>query len=67
MRYLTYEDQTGRYTLSEQEIFDIYWPFWYTKMVHKYGTSDHPLITRDNCIEDWIIVNYAWEKPATEK
>ena len=67
MKYFKYQDPTGEYTLSEQEILDIYWPFWYNKMVHKYGTNDHPLITRDNCLEDWIVVHWAWqvEKPPT--
>ncbi len=68
MKYYKYQDQTGEYTLSEQEIFDIYWPFWYNKMVVKYG-QDHPLTTRDNCLADWVTVNWAFEveKPSTEK
>lgn len=46
-------------TISEQQILDRYWPYWYNRMVRKYG-PDHHLITEQNCIDDWVIVNWAW-------
>lgn len=51
----------GVKTISAQKILDIYWEFWYSKMVKKYGEG-HYLITEQNCIDDWVITNHAWEK-----
>lgn len=33
-------------------------------MADKYGEG-HELITRENCIEDWVALNWAWEKKVT--
>ena len=51
----------GVKTISAQKILDIYWEIWYSRMVKKYGEG-HYLITEQNCIDDWVITNYAWEK-----
>jgi hypothetical protein len=61
-------DEPVEVIMTEQEIFDTYWPFWYNKMVLKFG-NDHPLINWENCLYDWVTVNWATkiEKPATEK
>jgi hypothetical protein len=71
MRYFIYlepsiNDEPYEFIMSEQDIFDIYWPHWYSKMVKKYG-NDHPLINFENCVQDWVTVNYAiqTEKPPT--
>lgn len=54
-------------TISDKEILDRYWSYWYNSMIRKYG-YDHPLITEANCIEDWVISNWAWmEKCDVEK
>jgi hypothetical protein len=45
---------------SEEEILNEYWDYWENKMISKYG-ENHPLITKQNCIEDWIVTNWAWE------
>lgn len=45
---------------TEQEILDMYWNYWYNKMVKKYGEG-HYLITEQNCIDDWAIIHYATE------
>ena len=71
MRYFTYaepgpNDEPLEITMSEKEIFDTYWPHWYSLMVKKYG-NDHPLINFENCLEDWVVVNWAIEKPPTAK
>lgn len=71
MRYFTYiepsiNDEPVEFLMSEQDIFDEYWPYWYSKMVHKYG-KDHPLINFENCLEDWQDLNWAIEKPPTAK
>ena len=47
--------------LTEEEILSKYWDFWYAKMITKYG-EDHELITEENFIDDWIVVNWATEK-----
>ena len=44
----------GVKTISAQKILDIYWEFWYGKMVKKYGEG-HYLITEQNCIDDWVV------------
>ena len=46
--------------LSEMEILELYWKYWYSRMVEKFG-SDHPEITVRNCIDDWVVVNWAVE------
>ncbi len=46
---------------TEQEILDLFWDRWYIRMVHKYGRK-HKLITKENCISDWVAVYMAREK-----
>jgi hypothetical protein len=46
---------------TEDQILAEYWNFWSQKMRDKYG-EDHELITTENCIEDWMISNWAWIK-----
>ena len=46
--------------ITEEQILSEYWDYWSGQMIKKYG-KDHHLITKQNCIEDWIIVNWAWE------
>lgn len=46
---------------TEEQIIAEYWDHWSTRMIAKYGEG-HELITKKNCIEDWVIVNWAWEK-----
>lgn len=48
--------------MSEQDILNKYWSHWSSLMIRKYGEG-HELITEENCIEDFIAVNWAWEKP----
>ncbi len=67
MKYYTYitPDDDNRpiyHTYSEDDIIKEYWPYWYGKMCEKYGKH---LVDKDysykECIEDWIIVHWAWE------
>ena len=49
MRYFKYvepgpNDEPLEVHMSEEEIFETYWPFWYNKMVLKFG-NDHPHIS----------------------
>jgi hypothetical protein len=48
---------------TEYEILFEYWSFWKEQMIKKYG-EDHELITEENCIEDWLSVNWATEVKA---
>lgn len=44
-------------TLSEKEILDQYWKYWFIKMIDN-GQPDEKL-TSEQCIEDWCIVHWA--------
>ena len=45
---------------TSKQIIDEYFPIWEKKMIEKWGESSS-LITKENCIEDWKIIHYAWE------
>jgi hypothetical protein len=47
-------------TVTSDEIIKDFYDFWEIKMIEKYGRSDYR-ITPENCIEDWVVVNWAWE------
>lgn len=71
MRHFIYvepgvNDEPVEVTMSEKEILDSYWLYWCSQMELKYG-KNHPLTTQENCIEDWVVVHWAVEKPPTEK
>ena len=46
---------------TEQQILDEYWDYWNARMIAKFGEG-HEYITEEECIYDWIVVNWAWEK-----
>lgn len=73
MRYFSYNeydpdsplaDEYGGYvvTLSEEEIRNQYWPFWYSRMCDRMGKErvDSTYSFQD-CLDDWVVVNWAWE------
>ena len=66
MRYYSYNeyDPAGPIvvTKSEEEIVKEYHSFWYGEMCDKFG-KDHVDATYavEDCIQDWIIVHWAWE------
>ena len=47
--------------ITEEQILEVYWDFWKAQMIKKYG-EDHFLITKENCIDDYVVVNWAREK-----
>jgi hypothetical protein len=49
-------------TLSEQEILDYYWDYWYDAMYKKYGRGivDRDY-SQDHCIRDWKTIHWAWQ------
>lgn len=51
------EDGTNNHVImSEREIFDVYFSRW-AEMMMNIGKQE--LSTRENCIDEWIIVNWA--------
>jgi hypothetical protein len=49
-------------TLSEQEILDYYWDYWYNAMCKKYGKEIvDRAYSQDHCIRDWKTIHWAWE------
>lgn len=67
MRYYSYNelsdnDEEVVITLSEEDIKTLYYRYWYTRMCTKFGKEyvDENYSFED-CLEDWIIVHWAWE------
>jgi hypothetical protein len=67
MRYWTFNDydpdapSAPPVTLSEDEILEDYWPWWCQRM---HDINKGHLISKENCISDWVVVNWAWETDA---
>lgn len=51
-------DETIKVSITDEDILDTYWDYWVGEMlrVHKL-----PMITPQSCIEDFVVVNWAWE------
>ena len=45
-------------TMTEREILREYYEYWRGQMV-RVGKLDD--ITPENCIQDWVVVNWAWK------
>ena len=68
MRYWSYNEQTESLddavvvTVSDDDILDMYWAWWYSKMCEKFGKEvvDRDY-TKQDCIDDWVVVHWAWE------
>lgn len=66
MRYYSfneYDENGGRIeTMSEDEIRQTYYPYWYKKMCEKFGKEEvDAKWSFEDCLDDWIVVNWAWE------
>ena len=66
MRYYSFNeyDESGGsvVTMSEEDVRNEYYPYWYKKMCEKYEQSyvdEHYCF--EDCLEDWVIVHWAWE------
>ena len=52
---------------TEEKILEEYWDYWHEEMqkailrpnCSAYGRPE--LITKDNCIVDWVVVNWAYK------
>ena len=60
MRTFAYNEQGLEFPVlvTEDEIRRTYWPYWCGEMT-KRGKTD--MITWANCLDDWLVVNWAWE------
>ena len=63
MRYFTYvepdeDDNPLFFTHSEEHIRENYYPYWKEQMT-KAGLESK--ISFENCLDEWQIVNWAWE------
>ena len=47
-------------TKTDDEILEEQWYWWKERMIKKYGKGSSK-ITKENCIQDWVTNNYAWE------
>lgn len=67
MRYYSYNepDDDGEnvvVTLSEEDIRETYYPWWKGRMIMKYGEEKfNQNWCFEDCLQDWIVVNWAWE------
>lgn len=73
MRYYSYNeaqwnaapDSTDTHrvvTVSEDEIRQTYYPYWYKEMCDTYGQeSVDRYYSFEECLKDWIIINWAWK------
>jgi len=69
MKYYSYNDYVDDpsidsyvVTKSEEDIRNEYYPYWYERMCDKFGKNmvdEH--YTFEDCLQDWVIVNWAWE------
>lgn len=68
MRYYCYNEPIGDgsenevITKSEEDIRNEYYPYWYERMVKKFGYQHvNENYSFEDCLDDWIIINWAWE------
>jgi len=56
-------DVNGGYivTMSEDDIREQYWPYWYGRMCEKFGEVVDGLYSFEDCLDDWIEIHQAWE------
>ena len=50
--------------MTEDNILATFWDYWRDQMDKKFGPNYY-LTTYENCVDDWVVVNWAWEKSDT--
>ena len=58
MKKYRYNDTSGVYDLTEDEIIEQYFDYWSGEM-KRIGRED--LISKDRCIDDFLTIHWAWE------
>jgi hypothetical protein len=71
IRFFSFEEFDGETgwvsTVSEIEIKETYYPYWYDKMCAKFGKEHVDAIySFEQCLEDWKTVHWAWEVDSKE-
>ena len=67
MRYYSFNEPGDKgndvvQTMSEDEIREEYYPYWKERMIKKYGEEEFKKTwSFEECLEDWVVVNWAWE------
>lgn len=52
-------------TLSEDEILNQFYTYWSSRMIKKFGQEAFDRDwSKQDCIDDWVVVNWAWESTA---
>jgi hypothetical protein len=73
MRYwsCSYPDEHGRHvveTLSDDDILNEYWDYWYAKMCDKFGKEHVDTnYSKMECIDDWVTIHWAIESSTEHK
>jgi hypothetical protein len=65
MRYYAYMEYDAKgdhkLTVSEEDIKQMYWPYWYENKCEKYGKElTDKMYTFEHCLKDWIQLYWAW-------
>lgn len=66
--YVDEHNTTNRQLVTEDDIVDQYWDYWYDMVCRKYGKQHVDThYNRNHCIAHWCIVSWAVEfKPGTK-
>jgi len=58
--YMGEDEPSKRVVVTGGQILELYWEFWKEQMVNRFGEGSE-LINFKNCIDDYCVVNWAWE------
>lgn len=51
-------------TKSDDDIIKEFYPYWRKRMIEKFGEGIVDCRFNElDCIDDWVVVNWAWESP----
>lgn len=54
-------------TLSDDDIIEQYFPFWWGKMIEKFGLEEcEKNWSKKECIDDWVTIHWATESVLEE-
>lgn len=59
---ISYPDEEGNHiveALTEEAILRDYYPYWHSKMCEKYGPDVAGTYSKEDCLNDWIVSNWA--------
>lgn len=44
---------------NREQILEYYWDYWCSRMKERWGSE--VILDPEDCIHDWVIVNWAWK------